>query len=608
MPMKTDSFNAEFSRPRHAGLRSRIAVVIVIVSLAPMFLVSGVILFQFDAFANEMVHAHLGELVLKHRQNIDDFLSERLNDIGYLARIDDLDQLQDPGFLMQRLRVLQEEYGFVFVDLGLIDENGQQVSYAGPFDLQGADYRDSEWFREAIQHDSYISDVFLGLRGQPHFIVAVKRRWAGTEWLFRATIDFAAFNTLVENLTLGRTGSAFILNRQGAFQTRPPSGDTRLDQEQYLNLFQSGEESLLSIHDPGRTPLSPGAPDHIQSDEEVTVFDGASGPRSVFSVEKRGALGRRFIIVAGFLKDSEWLLIVQQEFSDAFAQLKRTQLIAGLISILGAIGIIVAASIVSGRMVRRIARLDSEKEMMNQQVIETGKLASLGELAAGIAHEINNPVAIMVEEAGWIQDLLDEGIGQEGNMEEFQRALRQIGNQGRRCKEITHKLLSFARKTDSRVQTVEIGELITEVVDLLSQKSRYANVEVQVELQPDLPAIQASVTEMQQVFMNILHNALDAMEKSGGRIQITGATDAGHLRLSFIDTGPGIPASNLGRLFDPFFTTKPVGKGTGLGLSICYGIIQKMGGRIDVESQVGKGTAFHIVLPLTEPAATSQGV
>jgi two-component system, NtrC family, sensor kinase len=127
-------------------------------------------------------------------------------------------------------------------------------------------------------------------------------------------------------------------------------------------------------------------------------------------------------------------------------------------------------------------------------------------------------------------------------------------------------------------------------------------------MQADLPAIQASVTEMQQVFMNILHNALDAMEKTGGRIQITSHIEAGQLRLSIADTGPGIPASNLGRLFDPFFTTKPVGKGTGLGLSICYGIIHKMGGRIDVESQVGKGTTFHIVLPLSESAATSQGV
>ncbi len=307
--------------------------------------------------------------------------------------------------------------------------------------------------------------------------------------------------------------------------------------------------------------------------------------------------------MAAFLKNNQWLLIFQQEAADAFAKLQETQRMAGLISIIGALAIIGMAFIVSGRMVKRMARLDFEKEMMNQQVIETGKLASVGELAAGIAHEINNPVAIMVEEAGWIQDLMGEGLEQGDNLQEAKRGLQQIETQGRRCKEITHKLLSFARKTDSRVQTLQLNELVTEVASLLSQKSRYANVEVQLRLQPDLPPIQASATEMQQVLMNIFNNAVDAMEKSGGTITVVSRSEEQSIRLSIADTGPGIPASNLGRLFDPFFTTKPVGKGTGLGLSICYGIIHKMGGQIDAESQVGKGTTFHIVLPLTAAAA-----
>jgi two-component system, NtrC family, sensor kinase len=134
--------------------------------------------------------------------------------------------------------------------------------------------------------------------------------------------------------------------------------------------------------------------------------------------------------------------------------------------VLGGLAILTMAFVLSRRVVKRIAKADQEKQMMNKQVIETGRLAAIGELAAGIAHEINNPVAIMVEEAGWIEDLLGEGINQEGNMEEFKRALKQIQTQGRRCKEITHKLLSFARKTDSRVQTVQLNELIEEVVNL----------------------------------------------------------------------------------------------------------------------------------------------
>ena len=605
--MSDGSAAADLRHPRYGSLRNRIAIIVVMISLAPMFLVSGIILYQFDTFSNEMVDAHLQELVLKHRQTIDEFLTERLSNITHIARIHDLDQLRDVVFLQQQLRVLQEEYDLVFVDLGLIQEDGRQVAYAGPFELESADYRDSEWFQKAAERDSYISDVFLGLRGQPHFIVAVRRQWEGEDWLFRATIDFAAFNTLVENLSLGQTGSAFILNRQGDFQTSPPRGEAQLTREQYLNLFQRGEEAFLARYQADRlAPLS-ALPGGTPSEEAETALSRALQHGSIFSVEKTGERGRKHVIVAAFLKNGDWLLVFQQEFADAFAKLKRTQLVAGFIALLGAIVVIVVALIVSGRMVRRLAKLDFEKEMMNQQVIETGKLASVGELAAGIAHEINNPVAIMVEEAGWIQDLLAEGIEQGENLDEFKRALEQIENQGRRCKEITHKLLSFARKTDSRVQTVQLNELVAEVVDLLSQKARYANVEVLVDLQPDLAPIQASVTEMQQVLMNILHNALDAMEKAGGKVFITTRSEGEQVRLSMADTGPGIPESNLGRVFDPFFTTKPVGKGTGLGLSICYGIIHKMGGQIDVESQVGKGTAFHVVLPLNDKPAQSQG-
>ncbi len=583
----------------YRGLRLRIALIVIMVSLAPMVLVSATILYQFNMFSNEMVNAHLGEMVLKHKQNIDYFLKQRLNDISHLFRSFDVDQLKEREFLLQRLKVLQEEYSYVFVDLGLIDQNGRQVAYAGPFELSRADYSGADWFKKAIQRHGFISDVFMGLRGHPHFIVTVKRQWGGAEWLLRATIDFVAFNTLVENLAVGKTGTAFILNREGEFQTRPPAGEPKLTKQQYLNLFKKGEDAL------GARQPSDGI--NLMEEGEAHFLEGYihrySQSSSIFSVEKLGERGDKFIIVAAFLKNNQWLLIFQQEMADAFAKLKDTQRMAGLISIIGALAIIGMAFIVSGWMVKRMARLDFEKEMMNQQVIETGKLASVGELAAGIAHEINNPVAIMVEEAGWIQDLMGEGLDQGDNLQEAKRGLQQIETQGRRCKEITHKLLSFARKTDSRVQTLELNELVTEVAGLLSQKSRYANVEVQLHLQPDLPPIQASATEMQQVLMNIFNNAVDAMEKSGGTITATSRTEENAIRLSIADTGPGIPASNLGRLFDPFFTTKPVGKGTGLGLSICYGIIHKMGGGIDVESQVGKGTTFHIVLPLTAAAA-----
>jgi two-component system NtrC family sensor kinase len=226
-------------------------------------------------------------------------------------------------------------------------------------------------------------------------------------------------------------------------------------------------------------------------------------------------------------------------------------------------------------------------------------LASLGELAAGIAHEINNPVAVMVEEAGWIQDLLEEeDLKESKNLDEFKQSLKQIRVQGVRCKEITHKLLSFARKTDPRPRDVQLNELVDEVVNLCQQRARYATVKINTELDPQLPAVHASPTEMQQVIMNLINNSLDAIDGRGGVVEVKTSSKDGFVVLEVADNGPGIPEAYLPRIFDPFFTTKPVGKGTGLGLSICYGIITKMGGKISVSSAIEVGTTFHIRIPI----------
>jgi len=206
-------------------------------------------------------------------------------------------------------------------------------------------------------------------------------------------------------------------------------------------------------------------------------------------------------------------------------------------------------------------------------------------------------VAIMMEEAGWIQDLLDEGLEVDENMRETQQSLKQIHTQGTRCKEITHKLLSFARKIDPMVKSVALNELVREITALSRERARFANVRIEASLASGLPNIEASPSELQQVLLNLINNAIDAMEKEGGDLIVSTRLDGDNVLLSVEDSGMGIPKANLARLFDPFFTTKPVGKGTGLGLSIIYGIINKMGGEITVNSTVDVGTAFNIRIP-----------
>jgi len=305
---------------------------VVIVSVIPMILVSGIILYQFHMSYHEKVRAHLGTLVKKHKRNIDSFLKEKLGDIRFLAKTSSFEDMSDKSFLQDTLAALQQGFGPVFVDLGVINNQGTQVAYAGPFKLGKAQYSSADWFQEAMEKEYVISDVFLGLRGFPHFIIAVREDWMGEHWILRATIDFAAFNNLVENIRVGETGFAFILNRRGKFQTKP----------------------LLDIIS-GKGPCM----DLLKSEtkDEIQI------------VEKIDDSGHKNIYVAAFLKDGDWLLVYQQRSSDVYSGIRKALRVALVIVLLGALGTISLAIYRVTRMADRMAESEHEKEMMNEQII-----------------------------------------------------------------------------------------------------------------------------------------------------------------------------------------------------------------------------------------------
>jgi len=557
-------------KPYSKTFTRNMVLVVIVVSFVPMLLASGMILHQYSISYHEKLYAHLKEVVHRHAQDIDSFLNERLNNLQFLMDSCQNDVLLDESVLQEKLFQLQQKYEGVFEDLGVINENGLQEAYAGRFSLEKAEYSDAKWFREAFAKPYYISDVFLGLRSRPHFIVSVKTSHQGRYYLLRSTINFEAFNSLAENLRIGKTGFAFILNRSGEFQTKPHY-DMLPSNKSYMDFIKAGKKATHGLY--------------IGEIRDSSGLDQA-------------------IYLAALLKNEDWILVYQQQKQEAFSDLIRTQIVAAVILLLGALLIVIMNLLLFHKVINHMTEVDREKEMMNRQIIETGKLASVGRLAAGTAHEINNPVAIMVQEAGWIADLLKEEEFQKGkNLEEIQRALEQIGNQGKRCKEITHKLLSFARTSDTQIQDLQINEMIKEVV-AISDKASYTGISINTYLDENIPVIYGSQTEIQQVLLNLINNALYALEKKGGKIDITTRLAGRYVLLIVEDDGPGIPKANLDRIFDPFFTTKPVGEGNGLGLSICFGIIQRMGGDIHVHSTVDAGTRFEIRLPLKKPTAS----
>lgn len=241
--------------------------------------------------------------------------------------------------------------------------------------------------------------------------------------------------------------------------------------------------------------------------------------------------------------------------------------------------------------------------LLDERLLQSQKLAAIGELSAGIAHEINNPLAIIRQEAEWMQILLKKLADLRlKEITELNDSIHQIVQQVDRCTEITRNLLDFARKRDPVIQSVDVNRIIEDMTMLVEKEAKHNNITIVRHYDPKLPHIYSDAPQLRQVILNFLTNATHAIG-SDGRITITtrlAGTDA--VDLIFNDTGCGIPEDNLGKIFDPFFTTKPPGKGTGLGLSICHGIVVRLGGKIAVDSQVGHGTTFTITLPLSREA------
>ena len=239
----------------------------------------------------------------------------------------------------------------------------------------------------------------------------------------------------------------------------------------------------------------------------------------------------------------------------------------------------------------------TEHKKLQQQLIQSERLASLGELISGVAHELNNPLASVL---GFSQLLLTEDLN-----DSARRDVEVIIREATRCQKIVQNLLTFARRHKPEKTYVGINGIIESVLELRAYNLRLNNIKVIKEFDEDLPKTVADYHQLQQVFLNLINNAEQAMVEShqGGTLRVRTEKRGNLIRALVIDDGPGIPPEHMSKIFDPFFTTKEVGKGTGLGLSICYGIIQEHGGRIYAESEVGKGATFVVELPIVSEAS-----
>ncbi|OQX05234.1 MAG: two-component sensor histidine kinase, partial [Desulfobulbaceae bacterium A2] len=488
------------------------------------------------------------------------FLEERKSALNFLVHDNSFEELSRPERLAEILQGLKNSIGG-FTDIGLIDGQGRQVSYVGPFELTGVDYSREEWFNEVVRGGTYVSEVYYGIRNIPHLVIAVcASRPDGTFFVLRATIDTDRFNHQLDRLELSGHGDAFLVNHGGVLQT--PSR------------FHGEVFSRLAL------PM----PEY-------------SDRTNVFLHEEYD--GRTLVIGYVYIRDSPFVLMIVKRMDELMRPwyTRRTQLVGFALGSVVLILLVILAMATS--MVNHIFVADQERMGSLKMVEQTDKLASIGRLAAGVAHEINNPLAIINEKAGLLRDLFTYKKEYAGDTRLLGLADSIIASV-ERCGTITRRLLGFARHLEVSVQQLKLKDVLEDVLGFLRKEADYRSIHVEVQLPDDLPDIESDRGKLQQILLNIVNNAFQAMH-DGGHLRIEavirgklalGISERGRVEslinaeliaLSVSDDGCGIPQQDIKRIYEPFFSTKTKSGGTGLGLSITYGLVRELQGQLEVE-------------------------
>lgn len=532
----------------------------------PLFLLIFYFHLEYNKITKESLFLHLKSIAETEAQTLDLFLRERVVNL--------MNVIDDPSFFsnineksienyLARLRKDSE----AFIDLGFFDSTGIQKIYVGPFiNLINIDYSNENWFRTLIQKEEryIVTDIYLGFRHFPHFTIAVKKNLNGNVYIIRSTLEPTKIYEYLLSSTVFRDVLLTLINSEGKFQVSNP---------------------------------------RLGSVLEMSPFVPPQKPKvGVLTAEINN---KNYPYGYCWLAQTNWCVIVCSEtpltmFSTNF---QKTSLVLSILTIVFLFFVIYfrAKKIVEYEREKEISEM--EKNIARSQLEHASKLATVGELAAGIAHEINNPLAIIASEAGLIKDLLNPEFKQNVTFADLIPHLDNIQKSAFRARDITRKLMTFVRKDDLKLDYYDVNQIITELLEGFFEHELYvSNITLEKKLTPNLPKVFVDANSLKQVILNLLNNARDAISPPG-KITISTWQQDDKVFISVKDTGCGISKEQMEKIFLPFYTTKPVGKGTGLGLSVSYNIVKSFGGTIEVESLIGKGSTFTIVLPVKEKSS-----
>ena len=536
--------------PYFRRLWNSIVVALLAASFIPMIVIGGGMYHYAVSALEERTLADLRMEVSEHKGAIDQFLTERTMDLELLAGNLGLDYLTRPGMLATVFSSLQQGVP-CFTDLGIIDDQGQHLAYVGPHDLLSKNYKEAPWFKVLKEREVYISDVFLGFRNEPHFVIAVKNETQDGFWIIRATVDTAYFYDIVSEVLTKRRGDAFLINREGVFQTSPRAAGQLMGQSELRNLAQ---------------------------------FEG------IRAEERQGR-----ILMMAWLEKVPWLYVVELDRSEIYASLHRIRNIGIFVFVLGAILIVLTVMLTTNYLITRLETKQRSLRFLDQQLRHTSRVASSMQLASGFAREINDTLSNIDLVSSWIQELSEKDLSREENRHQIKESLNQIKSEVARTRRITDTFFKATQRTPPMIRELKANEILDEILELLHRELHFKRISVRREYDEELPLVRSDASQLRQVFQNLILNAVTAVDKEG-TIVLKTAAEGNRVKVTVKDSGPGIPQEHIGKIFDPLFTTKP--EGTGLGLSISADILKKLGGRISVESEPGKGASFTVELPL----------
>ena len=558
------------SPERYTKIWRNIVVLMVMVTFIPMLIMVGINSYNYQGHIRTEIVTPLHTLTNKTKHSFELFIEERIDIVRFIASAYTYKELSETQTLKKIYRVLKKEFGD-FVDLGLITQNGIQVNFVGPYQLKGKDYSGQNWFQEVSVKGVHISEVFKGYRRFPHIVIAVQHLAEdGSGWIVRATLDTQKFNSIIASMALKLDDDAFLINRAGVLQTHSKFYGKILEQ---------------------------------------FPFSVPQGNYSTKSVEEKDPNGRDLFVVYAPFEHHDYILVLIKSYANIIKPwftLKNEMVFTFVIGCLIALLVILKLSNI---LVTQIKEADLKREVAFRELEHNQKLSSLGRLAAGVAHEINNPLAIIHQKVGLMKDIIESEANYSeksqyddiDNVDEqeqrFLKIIDSINQSIGRCKAITHRLLGFTRHMDIQLEALEIIDIIKDTVNFIEQEAKLRNIRIDLNSEKNLPSIMSDRGRLQQVFLNILTNALAAVADYG-HITITIRTEKPEkLSIAIRDNGAGIADKDIRRIFEPFFTTKKE-YGTGLGLPITYGIVTKLGGDIKVQSEKDQGTTFTIYLPL----------